>query len=240
MSELVTGSEQSGGKMNPLQRGIAIFSSPANAFENIKLYPDWLLPFLLMLAATIVFAISTSDLQVKLQTEMINNNERIPEEMKEKILDDMENKTPMRRNIESAGYASVFVGLSYVVISGALLLFGNFLFGGSSTYKQVFAMYSWASIIGLAELLVKIPLMISKGSMQVFTSLALVMDVSDARTPLFQFLNIFDVFTIWQIVVVATGIAVIYKFTKAKAYLAVLIPYALYKGVSIGLGQLFN
>lgn len=240
MSELVTGSEQSAGKMNPLQKGIAIFTAPGSAFENLKLYPDWLLPFLLMMVASIVFAISTSDLQVKLQSEMINNNERIPEEMKEKLLDDMENKTPMRRNIEAAGYTVVFVGLSYLVASGALLLFGNFLFGGASTYKHIFSMYSWASLIVLAELVVKIPLMISKGSMQVFTSLALILDVSEARTPLFQFLNIFDIFTIWQLVVVATGVAIIYKFTQAKAYLVVLIPYALYKGITIGLGQLFN
>jgi hypothetical protein len=240
MSELVTGNEPNAVKMNPLQKLIAVFSDPAAAFENIKLFPDWLIPFLLMMAATIIFAVSTSDLQIKMQTEIINNNERIPEDAKEKIIEDMENQTPMSRNLKAAGFTAVFVGLSYLAVSGALFIFGNFVFGGAATYKQLFALYSWASLIGLAELAVKIPLIISKGSMQVFTSLALLMDVSEAHTLLFKFLNIFDIFTIWEIVVVAIGIAVTYRFTKSKAYLAVLIPYSIYKAIAIGLSTLFS
>lgn len=227
-------------KMKSLQKTLNVFLSPAGVFENIRMYPDWIFPLLVMIVISIVIAFSTHDLQYKLQTEAILNNELIPEETKDKVLEDLENKSPMRRNIETILGSTIAIGAAYVISAAALLVFGNFILGGVATFKQVFSMFSWGSMIGIVESLVKLPLMLSKGSLMVYTSLALLMDDAESKSIMFQILNLFDVFSIWKIIVLSIGFSVIYRFSKGKSYAAVITLYVIYGVIALGLSQLFQ
>lgn len=100
-------------------------------------------------------------------------------------------------------------------------------------------MYSWVGLIGALELLVRMPLVMAKGTMNVYTSLAVLMDVSQRKTVLFQLLNAFDVFTIWKIILWSMGMRIVYKFSSSKGYTATISLYLIYLVITIGLSQLF-
>jgi len=226
-------------RMGLAAKSVAIFTEPAKVFENLRVKADWLFPYLLMLLVAIIFSLSTRSYLLDFQREAINNNSLIPEQYKDKAIENLENKSVARQNIEAVIGGTVQVTLAYLLIAGVLFVVGNFILGGKSTYKHVLSMYSWAGLIGVLELLVKLPMVHLKGSLQVYTSLALLMDPAKAKTPLFILLNAFDLFTIWKIILLGLGFQIIYQFSKAKAFTAVIVLYGLYLGASMGLATIF-
>lgn len=239
MSEQMENQEQAIEKMSVISKISKIITDPQTVFENIRLRPDWLFPVMIALLVTIAFSFLISDIMLEFQKEAIYENTLIPEEYKDIAIEQMENKTPMRRNIETLAGSLLQIFIVYLVGAGVFLLVGNFFMGGQAKFKQVFSMFSWVGLIGVLEMLLKLPLILTKGSMHVYTSLAVLMDVADNKTVLFQLLNAFDVFTIWKVILWSMGMSIIYQFSRAKGYTAVISLYVIYLAVSIGLSQLF-
>ena len=226
-------------KQSPLKTLADVFAAPARAFEYVKQYPTWFFPVSLTILVSVIFLVATKDIMIDFQRQSIYDNAIIPEQYKDKAIEDLENKSDMRFYVESVAGSVVSIAISYLVATGAIMLFGNFIFGGMASFKLNFAMFSWAGVIGIAESLVKMVLILAKGSMLVYTSPAILLDVSEKSTAWFQFLDAFDIFVIWRIIVLATGFGIIYKFSKAKSYTAIIVLYAIYQAMKIGISQLF-
>ncbi len=226
-------------KMNFVTKSIGIFTNPKSVFENLRLYPDWLLPVLTAIIVGASFSYFTQDLMLEFQKEAIYESTLVPEEYKDEAIEKMEDKSDMQRNLESVGGSLVNIFIVYLIGAGAFLVFGNFFLGGQASFKQIFSMFSWAGLIGVLELLVKLPMALAKGSLHVYTSLAVFLDPADYKTALFQLLNAFDVFTIWKLIIWAAGMSAIYQFSKKKGYIASLTLYGIYLAVVIGISQIF-
>ena len=127
----------------------------------------------------------------------------------------------------------------FVFVSGVFWILGSFILGGSTHYRQVFSVYTWSSLITIPELIVKLPLILEKGSFDVFTSLAIFMDAAQSDTVLFKLLDAVDLFLVWKLTVFSIGFSVIYNFTRKKSYISIFSVYLVYVLVSIGLTQLF-
>jgi len=240
MTELTEQTVEEQPKMSGINKIINIFTDPGSVFRDLRRYPTWLLPFSLVMLMSIVFTISTEDLILKYQKEAIYNSTLIPEEQKDQIIEKYENKTPKRRHIESVIAGVVNVSVLFVVAAGIFWIVGNFVLGGAASFKQLFCMYSWAGMITVLELIIKLPLSLAKGSLNVYTSLAVLMDPEQSKTILFQILNAFDIFTIWKIVLWGMGFGVIYNFSKGKSYAAVISLYILYLIGAIVFAQIFQ
>lgn len=238
MEEITHGTEQGTAKLSFTAKFIRIFTDPATVFEDVRIRPDWLLPLLITVVISVGFSLVTQDLMIDFQKEAIYENSLIPEELKDAAIEQNENKSPMRLNIESIGQSVLGVFVVYLFAAGAFLVVGNFILGGKASFKQLFSLVSWTGLIGGLELLVKLPLALSKGTLHVYTSLALLMDLSQKKTPLFMILDAIDVFTIWKIVLWSMGMSIIYQFSKAKGYTAIISLYAIYLLVVIGISQL--
>ena len=239
MSEAEVVTEMAAPKLSAVQKIIGIFSNPTPVYENLRIYPDWLIPVLITMVMSIIFVFSTSDLTVQIQKEAIYNNSMIPEEYKDKAIENIENKTEMERNLEATAGSVINILIVYLVAAGAFFVFGNFLLGGDAKFKQIFAMYSWTGLIGALELLVKLPMALAKGSLHVYTSLAVLLDPGQEKTILFGLLNAIDIFTIWKIILWASGMSIIYRFSKGKGYTAAISLYLIVLVVSIGFSQIF-
>jgi len=239
MSELVEASENPIPKMNFATKIVGIFTNPKSVFENIRLYPSWGLPVLISIVVAIFFSFFTQDQMYEFQKEAIYESTMIPEEYKDTAIEKMEEKTGFQRNLESVGGSVVNIFIVYLIGAGAFLLFGNFFLGGQASFKQVFSMFSWAGLIASLELLVKLPMVLAKGSIKVYTSLAVFLDPADYKTVFFQLMNVVDVFTIWKLIVWAAGMSAVYQFSKKKGYIASLTLYGIYLVVSIGISQIF-
>ena len=113
---------------------IGIFTNPESVFNQIKLNPNWILPLLIMVAVSIGFLFTTPELQIKAEKEAIYNNTLIPEEMKDRAIEELENKSPTRRTIETVFKGALGVPIVYLIAALAFFAFGNFFYGGSASF----------------------------------------------------------------------------------------------------------
>jgi hypothetical protein len=87
------------------------------------------------------------------------------------------------------------------------------------------ALICFTDMISVLGQIIKMPLMVMKQTMDIRTSLAVLLPGSDVKSVAYTLLNSFtDVFLVWQIILVIAGVAVIYNFSKGKAAATVLIP----------------
>lgn len=240
MNEAMTSNQPPVVNQNPVSTFIQIYTNPEQAYQAISKKPDWLIPVIFMILLALITIFLTSEIAVKEQIAYINNSEMIPEERKAEIIDEMENPSAARKYLMPMVGGALGIFLVYAVVAGAFLVVGNFILGGQTSFKENMALYAWGSMIGVLELLVKVPLMLSKGSMKVYTSLALLMENAEPTGWLFRLADATDIFTIWKIVVLAIGFSVINKFSKGKSYAAVIGLFVVYLGLSILFGQLFS
>jgi hypothetical protein len=117
---------------------------------------------------------------------------------------------------------------------------GSVLLGGDSTFKKNFSVWIWASCISFLGAIIRLPLILIKKSAQVSLSPALFLPGEKLGTPLYAFFANFDFFTIWHIVVFAIGFSIIYKFSRAKAFMAVGFVWAVWIAISTIFASVFS
>ncbi len=227
-------------KQNLLNKSINLYIRPSQVLSTLKDCPSWWFPFTIIVIVTIISTLSTTDLQIEAQRNFINRSEIIPEGKKVDMLDALDNQGVLNKHIAPAIGGILSVGISYLIIAAAFLLFGNFIYGGQASFKQMFSLVSWGGLINLPELIIKLPIMLVKGTLHAATSPAIFLSGSESKTLLYNLLDVFDIFSIWKIIVFSIGFAVIYNFSMKKSYIAIIVLYLIYTGVSIGLGQLFK
>lgn len=232
---------QNSTEMSVVQKLVNIFTSPARVFESLAKKPDWLIPVIVIVVLSIASGYLLKDIQIAEQKKFFMNSEKFTEEQKEQILQRFEDgKDSPMQHVQMIGGIAVWTFASVLLVAGLFLFTGNFIFGGAANYKQLLAIYAWGSMISIIELIVKVPLIISKESMKVYTSLALLFDKPDQASTLFKLANAVDLFSIWRLAVWAIGLGVVYKFSQGKSWAIVLIWYVVYVAVSIGLSSLFG
>jgi len=226
--------------MTAVERTVNVFNAPEKAFIDINRYPTWLFPLMLILVSSLAFMYVTHDLQASFQKKIIMDSERFTEEQKDQILEGMDNPSFLREYVVPMVGVSVTVFAIPAILAGIFMLFGNFVFGGAATYKNIFSVTAWAGLIGIVEMIVKVPLMLAKETMEVYTSLAVLMDASLSKTWLFQLLNIVDIFTIWKIIVFGLAFSVVFKLSKNKSYATLSVLYVVFAVISIILTRLIS
>ncbi len=236
MAEII---ESEAKKMSPFSKIVNIFVDPMPVFENLRQRPTWVLPLILTIIISFAFTYFAREEMVELQKETIYDNSFIPEEAKDIAIEDLENETLSRYLLKNGVGGAVGVVIVFLVVPLALLVFGNFIYGGQAKYVQLLAVFSWASIIGILESLVKLLMVLNKGSMKVYTSLAVFINPAEAKTAIFQIMDAFDIFTIWKIILLSLGFGVVYKFDKGKSFAAIIVLFVIYLAIKIGISQLF-
>lgn len=198
-----------------------IFFEPKKVFQSLKIKPTWLVPFIIVALLGIGFFYYTYPFIMNQQVEKIQENEKIPEEQKELIIEKMTEKDhPPIWQLALAPAGSL---VALVVVAAVLFFVFNVLLGGDSTFRQVFSVYCYAGLIAIPAMIVKFPLIMMKENLNVQTSLALLLSPNDKDTFLYSVFSSFDIFTIWQVILVSMGLGVMYKYTTKKAFTAVLV-----------------
>ncbi|MDZ7271774.1 MAG: YIP1 family protein [candidate division KSB1 bacterium] len=207
---------------------VNIFVSPREAYEAIDRRPTWVFPLVLVLLSALVAAIfitpmAMEERMAEQRDKLIEKRGMTPEEADRAL--EVGAKIGKITGPVMAPIATVVV---LVVVTLALLFLGNVVLGGASNFKKIFAMYTWTSLIGVLATIVKTPLMLSRGTVDLQTSLAAFLDPAQKGTFLYQLLARTDVFSLWELVLVCIGMAVIYRFTTKKAATGVVALYLVY------------
>jgi hypothetical protein len=224
--------------LNPLQRIIGVFTVPTKTFEKIDKKPDWIIPLAIVIVITMLFTYFSmpyimEEKMVQQQEELVNSG--LSQEEMDRALE------IGKKFGVIFGFIGSGVGVIVVILVTVLILkfVGNVIFSGSGNYKSMFSVYTYASLVGALGLLIKLPLVLQQQTYDIHFSLASFLSTDQSKTFLYNFLKMFELFSIWQYILVAIGFAVVFRLSLKKAGWAIVVIFLIYSSIAAALATAF-
>lgn len=215
---------------------INTLTSPRITFQEItarKRWQDGLTPLIILaLVGILSYGLLQelfTDVQMERATSRILESERIPEEQKAQALERYEKRILIPSStLRALTWISSALSTPIRVLFMALvvMLIGNFIFGGQARYSSIFPLCAHAYLVTVLEQAVKIPLMLSNWSVDVYTGLGL-LGLGERGSFLHHFLAQVDLFAFWRIFLLSIAMAVQYQKRTRPFLLALLVFWAL-------------
>jgi hypothetical protein len=224
--------------MSGVSKVFNVFFEPRKVFESLNVKPTWIVPIIIIALLAVSFFYFTFPYLMDQQVQRILDNENIPEQAKASIIERIEEQT--QPPLWQMAIAPVGVLVSFIVVAAVLFFAFNVLLGGDSTFRRVLSAYCYSSLVAIPASIVKFPLVMAKGNINVQTSLALILSPDKQGSFIYSVLSSFDIFTIWQVLLLSIGLGVMYKFTTKKALMAVLVLWIIWILLKSGLGSAFG
>lgn len=224
--------------MGGLSKVVNIFFEPRKVFQSLKIKPTWLVSVIIMAVLGMGFFYYTFPYIMNEQVQNIRDNDRIPEQAKLEIIEKM--KEAQHPPIWQMAIAPVGTLIYLVIVAAVLFFVFNVLMGGDSGFRRVFSVYCYSSLVAIPSMIVKFPLVMMKGNINVQTSLGLLLSPDAKGSFLHSVLSSFDIFNVWQVILVSMGLGVMYKFSTKKAFTTVAILWIIWILAKSGLGSIFG
>lgn len=211
MSNVATGTATA--PLGLLSRFVGIITAPQATFEHVVAHPRWLGMLLLTFGISIVCAAGPLFTEWGRQA-MLDQQVQVIESFGATVTD--EAYAQMQGRAVYAPYTTavsiaIFGTLMLLLVSGIFYAVFNAMLGGNATFKQQFAVLVHAGVITTLGQLFALPLNYARGSMSSATNLAVLLPMLDETSFLARFLGMIDLFMVWYVVVLAIGLAVLYR-----------------------------
>jgi hypothetical protein len=211
-----------------LARAIGVFTSPRDTFGSVAAHPKW---FGMLALTTVIVAIFTAlpmtteagrqaaiDQQV---TQMQSLGFTVNDQMYE-ALEKGSGRMPYQTGI-SILVVSPIIGL---ILSGILFAIFNAAMGGEASFKQVFAVYVHGGPISALSAVFSGAVNYFRGSMGSVANLGALLPMLPENSFAGRLLGMVDIFLIWYIIVLAIGLAVLYRRRTQPIAISLLSVYA--------------
>ncbi len=225
-----------------LSRFWTIVVNPSAAMEAVRERPRVLVAALAIIILLGIFSAATVHITGPEQVDMMRDTrfgEMMEPEQIEEMYDGYLNMTT-KDLLMAAVPAGIGTAATVFVMGLVFLLIGK-LAGGQGSFGQVMGVVFWSNVVAMGYgALVKWPLVIAKETMMGITLGPAVL-VADRGylDPLFGFLSLFDIFTVWGVVLIVIGFEKIHGFARNKAIAVVVATWLLISLVMFGIGRLF-
>ncbi len=224
-----------------IQKIIAIFTAPRQAFESINDKPTWLVPYLITVVLTVGLQYMVTDINIQDQIAVMEAKDMTPEQL-DAVRQQLEG--PMRYiGLIMIPIATLAI---WAILGGIFLLAGNIMITNSEevSFKKMFALLSWSSLITIVGGPLRTFLVLSKGTARgVATDLSVLMQVpalGEDPSLLYILLSKVDILVIWQIILWIIGFSVFYKVDTKKAAVPVLTLWAIWIVISVAFSSFFG
>ncbi len=212
---------------------INLFVSPGRLFETIRKRTNWkdvLIPLSVLVVLGVLSLGLLKDLLIEVQLSQavarIENDSRIPVDKKDEFILQMEdrftNPTPFMEAIAWVN-AGLSIPIRVLFMALVLLVIGNAMLGGAVAYGKLVHMTAYVYLVNIVEQAVKVPLMLNRWSVEVYTGLGLP-GLGEKGSFLHNFLAGMDFFAFWRIVLMAIGMGILYQ-RETKSFLWALIVF---------------
>jgi hypothetical protein len=239
--------------LSEMQRVTSIFSAPSKTFEDIKRgNRSWWMPWVILAIFGYLFFAAVS-YKVGMQTVVDNQMRMAGEKQQEQ----MAKMTPEQRELQSKWSLyiteGVFVaGPVFVLVVAAvvsLVLWGtiNFGFGGKASFGSIFAVWFFASLPEVFKTLLGIVVIFAGGTPETFniknyapTNVAAFLPVMETNKAVYALANSLDIVTIWSLVLMGMGIAIVAGVKRSSGYIAVFGWWVIIILISVGFAAAFS
>ena len=219
--------------LSQTQRVIYTFTAPSKTFTDIKRSTNWLLPFILGLIVSLAFGFAVQK-QIG-WVPVLENMEKLNPKAEQRYANMTQDQVAQAHKwgaiiTECFSYGAPVLGLILTAIVAAILMATlNFGFGGKATYGQIFAVWMFAKLpLLLKYLLAIIPLFAGLNTQSfliqnpVGTNPGYYFPPPDTALWLNSLLSWFDIFSIWSIILLIIGCAIVAKISKGAAAAAIV------------------
>jgi hypothetical protein len=229
------------------QRVTNTFAAPSRTFEDIKRgNKSWWLPLIIMaLAGYILFAAVASKIGM---SQVVDNQVRLNPKAEEQMAQLTPEQREMRSQMVMRITEGIFIAnpalLLIVVALGSLGLWGtiNFVFGGKATYGSVFAAWMFASLPGIIKPLLGTVVIYAGVAPESFniknyapTNFGAFLDPLETNKALYTLATSLDAVTIWTLVLLAIGTAIVAGVKRTSGYIAVFGWWAIFVLFGVGI-----
>ena len=228
---------------------INIFTDPTVSFQELKKSNDWKISFMPLVVLMVLGAIGLLllkdlyyDVQLEQSVKWIENSSQIPDDQKEdalnSIYESFENPKPF--SVLIMWLTNIFAGpMRVIMMTLIVLMIVKFLFGESISYSQLLPFVSYSYLVNVLETVIKIPLMLNKWSIEVYTGLGL-LNIGEKGTFINNLFAGMDLFSMWRIILIGVGMGIFFS-KPAKPFIISIFIYWLFQiSISALLGSLFT
>jgi hypothetical protein len=184
----------------------------------------------LLLAALQFWLLSTEPGQVAMLDQQVRQMESFGMTVSDEQYEGMQKGAGAARYF-AAGATIVFGPLMTVAIAGILYAVFNAALGGTAQFKQVMSVVAHAGGVPLLSALFATPLNYVRESMTSPTTLAVFLPMLEEASFAGRLAGLIDLFLIWWAVVLAIGLAVLYRRKTQPIIIGLLSVYILIVGV---------
>jgi hypothetical protein len=237
--------------LTQLQRVTNIFTAPSKTFADIKAgHKSWWLPFILYVILGFAFY---GVVNAKVGMRQVSENQV---KLSPKAEDQMAQLTPEQREqrmkISTAITQGLFLGgpifllIMGVVISAVMLGTINFGFGGRAKFGSVFTVWMYAMLPSCIKTILGIAVLFAGTAPESFniknfapTNLGAFLP-PDINAGLYSLATSIDVITIWTLVLVGVGTAMVAGVKRSSGYIASFGWWGLLVIIGAGIAAAFN
>jgi len=209
-----------------LSRAIGIITSPGATFAHVIQTPK---------VAGILFLVA-------LVTALAGGLPQFTERGQAAMLDMLSQQGQSEAQIEAVqklastgllGYIAivnvmVFVPLSSVLIAGLLWVVFNAVMGGTATFKHVLAVVAHSQVVSALGALFAAPIIYARGTMsRSVANVSALLPMLDETSFLSKALGMIDLFLVWWVIVLAIGLATLYKKKTSSVATGLFIFYGI-------------
>ena len=234
------------------QRITSIFSAPSRTFEDIKRgHRSWWMPLLVMsLFAYILFAaISYKVGWAQVAQNTVQQNPKTQEQLDQAGPERRETTLKFMRYSMEGSFAASPLFILAVLGLGTLGLWGtiNFGFGGRATYGSVFAVWMYAGLPGIIKSFLGAVVLFAGAAPESFnlanfapTSVGAFLSPTDTAPALYRLATSLDITTIWTLVLLGMGTAIVAGVKRSSGYIAVFGWWAIIVLFGVGWAAAFS
>ena len=205
-------------------RFFGVLTSPRDTFASVVANPRWFGMLAVCVVAAMVLVGGFLFTQVGQDAWL--DTVTTARQMTEQQVQTMERIAPYAGYF-AVGQMLVFLPLTLLVAAGILFAVFNAALGGEASFKQLFAVVVHAGPIGVIGQLFSMPLNYYRGTMTSGANLGTLLPMLSETSFASHFFAAIDLFLVWQVIVLAIGLSVLYRRRTQPIAVSLLCVYAL-------------
>jgi Yip1 domain len=228
------------------QRVADVFTAPSKTFEDIKRgNTSWWLPFVIMaIVGYLLFAVVSTKVGMQ---QVVDNQIRMNPSQEERLAQAPPEQRQMAEKISLYVTEGIFIAnpllLLAILAIGSLILMAtiNFGFGGKAKFGSVFSVWMYAGLPGIIKVILGIVVIFAGVAPESFniknyapTNFGAFLNPMDTNKALYALASSLDIVTIWTLILLGMGLAIVAGVKRPSGYMAVFGWFVLIILVSAG------
>lgn len=213
MTTATTPSGSTNAPMNLFARFIGIITAPRPTFASVVAHPKWFGMYVLTAVIIAFFAALPMTTEAGKQAaldQQVSSMESFGMEVSDETYEQLRRRTEYTA-YTTAGSVLVFSIIVALILAGILWAVFNAAMGGDARYKQILAILIHAGVISALGQIFTGPINYFRGAVTSATSLGALMPVFDEQSFVGRLAGMIDIFIVWWLIVLAIGLAVLYR-----------------------------